>query len=455
MMVTNDLVHDVRVVKEARTLRSAGVDVTILATTGPGLPTHEHVDGIEVMRLPLHTRELARAVVAALLSWCTPWLRMVLAPRAHDAGRTDSPTSESVASSRVPQILSFLAFNATLARVACTLRPDLIHAHDLTTLLATKWVKRLTGSAVVYDSHELFLHRNTGAKRRWLNHAFWSIIERRCATRAGSRTGIDGFITVNNAIAAHLNEQYRGLPPAVIVRNATIRSEAPVHDDGRLHNAAGLDRSKRILLFQGSIAPQRGLETIVQSGARLPSEWAIVIMGWGAYRSELEAIARRSDRDGSRVRFIGPAPMHELRAWTAGATIGVIPYENTCLNHRYCSPNKLWEYPAAGVPVLVSPFLELRRAVETYGIGRLLPDPFSPDDVARAIASLGDDQLERMREACHRFIAAEHWDIDASRLIDLYSRLLRRELAGEPTSCDTKTPQADEVMLLGSVRGSS
>ncbi len=58
----------------------------------------------------------------------------------------------------------------------------------------------------------------------------------------------------------------------------------------------------------------------------------------------------RSGRDESKVRFIPPAPQKELKSWTQGATLGIIPYEGKMLNHWIATPNKLWEYPSAGVP---------------------------------------------------------------------------------------------------------
>ncbi|HYE68658.1 MAG TPA: hypothetical protein VEA58_08600, partial [Anaerovoracaceae bacterium] len=47
------------------------------------------------------------------------------------------------------------------------------------------------------------------------------------------------------------------------------------------------------------------------------------------------------------VVFIPPAPQNDLALWTAGGTIGIIPYEKIGLNHWFCTPNKLWEYPNA------------------------------------------------------------------------------------------------------------
>ena len=157
---------------------------------------------------------------------------------------------------------------------------------------------------------------------------------------------------------------------------------------------------------------------------RLPDNWVLVMMGWGRLEEELRRIAGVLDAGADRIRFVGRAPQNELVCWTAGADLGVIPYANIGLNHWYCTPNKLWEYPAAGVPILVSPFPELTRIVEGEGIGALLDDPVTPQGIADAVAGMSDERLKRLREACSSFIARDNWSVYADRLLDLYGRVL-------------------------------
>src|SRR5690606_10664221 len=160
-----------------------------------------------------------------------------------------------------------------------------------------------------------------------------------------------------DSIAAWYAEKYPKLAPAVVVMNAT--EKAPPFDyDGRLHRAAGLPDGARILLYQGGYASKRGLDYLVRSAEHLPADWTLVMMGWGTLEAHRRGVAaeievRTLGQRSPPVRFVPPAPQTELPLWTAGGTIGVIPYENVGLNHWFCTPNKLWEYPNAGVPVLV------------------------------------------------------------------------------------------------------
>ena len=292
--------------------------------------------------------------------------------------------------------------------------PDVIHCHDLLTTPVGVAVARRTRAHVIFDSHEIFEEVSQITRRRRLRY---KRIQRRISKR------VDGFVTVNDSIAAFLCDRYPKLPEPVVVRNATLAPTARTVDDGRLRIAADLAPTDRILLYQGGFARHRGLDILVESAPLLPERWFLVMMGWGAFEPLLRRRAAQIDPDGRRIRFLPGAPHAELGLWMAGADLGVIPYENVCLNHWFCSPNKLWEYPAAGVPFLASPFPELTETVTTNGIGWLLPDPLTPEEIARTVASITEEELAAASLKCREFIERDNWTLYETRLVDLYDRI--------------------------------
>ncbi|MBN1554036.1 MAG: glycosyltransferase [Phycisphaerae bacterium] len=178
--------------------------------------------------------------------------------------------------------------------------------------------------------------------------------------------------------------------------------------------------STKILLYQGGFARFRGLDKLIKAVELFPPDWILVMMGWGAYEEELRSIAAEIDPRNRKVKFIPPAPRKELLRWTCGATVGVIPYENVCLNHWFCTPNKLWEYPAAGVPILASPFPEMRKIVKGHKVGWLLDDPLTPWGIAHAVSSLTEEDIDRKKKCCRNFIESDNWSKYKCRLVDLY-----------------------------------
>jgi glycosyltransferase involved in cell wall biosynthesis len=115
--------------------------------------------------------------------------------------------------------------------------------------------------------------------------------------------------------------------------------------------------------------------------------------------------------------------------WTAGALVGLIPYERTGLNHLYCTPNKLWEYPNANVPILCSPLVEMTKVIEENGVGWLLPETSTPEAIAAVVNNLSDEDLTRAREACASYIARDNWSTYEGALLGLYERILARQAA--------------------------
>lgn len=304
-------------------------------------------------------------------------------------------------------------FNSELDRIG----PDVVHCHDLNTLAAGReYVARHPAARLVLDSHELYEETATISRQPALKR-FWQ------RSLAEASRGIDGFITVNDSIAAEYRSRYPSLPDIHVVRNATPAPAGPVERDSRLREAAGLGESDRVLLYQGGFARHRGLEALVEAAGELPDPWVLVMMGWGNLEPELRTIASRVDPHELRIRFVPAAPQPELPAWTSGADVGVIPYENTCLNHWFCSPNKLWEYPVAGVPMLVSDFPELRKVVDEHGVGSTLPPVLEGAALRALLADIDDSRLRSMREACRRFLEKDNWSVYEARLVDLYRRL--------------------------------
>lgn len=306
-----------------------------------------------------------------------------------------------------------------MTQVAKRLKPDLVHCHDCLTLPTGVRIKKALGIPLIYDAHEIY---EAAATRMPGITDYYARVHRKYLRF------VDGFIAVNDSAALYYSHAYPGIPKPVVIRNAIQLTPTPSYD-GRLHDAAGLPESQRILLYQGGFSEGRGLPTLVRSASMLPEGWSLVMMGWGPLAGTLKQIAAqaaqrslRGDEDEAKVRFIPPAPQRELKSWTQGATVGIIPYEGKMLNHWIATPNKLWEYPSAGVPLIVQPFPEMRRVVTTYHCGWILPETLTAGAIADMIASLTDDQIGQARLGCMRFIEADNWTTRyEKRLLDLYA----------------------------------
>ena len=341
-----------------------------------------------------------------------------------------------LALAKFPTNFPFLARQLVVARreraiaeLCLRLEPDIVHCHDVGALPVGVMVKAARRSKLVFDAHEICdqLAQASGAQNALNRH-----IATFCADE------VDAFITINDSIATYYQRSFPLLPKPAVVRNAAVRA-APFRYDGRLHDKAGIEPSDKILLYQGGFAQRRGLLALVAAAPLLPPDWIIVMMGWGRLEAELRLAARAEvSEDRDRVRFIAAVPQDELVSWTAGATIGIIPYENVGLNHWFCTPNKLWEYPNAGVPILRSPFPEMRQVIEEYGIGWLLPARITGKGVAETLSRIGDAEIAEAKANCETFMVEDNWSLYGSRLVELYDDLQHRP---RPLRADAVAPR--------------
>jgi len=320
---------------------------------------------------------------------------------------------------KVPRFSVYRYRSRRLASIAASIKPDVVHCHDCSALPTGWMVKKKLNVPLVYDAHEIY---EAVAARRFGTTDYFARVHEKCLPR------IDGFVAVNDSAAAYYRHAFPEAPRAVVIRNATERVLLDGYD-GRLHRVADLPPNEKILLYQGGFTNHRGLQTLVRSAALLPKGWSLVMMGWGPLTDELKRIAQQEriaqqDSVGGKARFIPPAASAELLSWTQGATVGIVPYEDTVLNHWIATPNKLWEYPNAGVPMIVQPYPEMRRIVEGHRCGWILPQPFSAAVIANLVSSLTDAMLEEARAGCRRFIEQDNWStLYRPRLLALYERL--------------------------------
>ncbi|MEM9357152.1 MAG: glycosyltransferase family 4 protein [Pseudomonadota bacterium] len=445
VLVHNSVLRDARVLKQAKTLSQCGYTVEVHGFSPdadgsvkviPDTDTPVYLNSLTVVpKIKSGSAPYicslagagpardARAFTSSKKSRLSLVLRKSLSLSRHLTNKLKSylrkaPQSRHVLRWRFEQIGGALACS-----VAQRPAPDIIHIHDTVALTAARKLrKHYPNAQIIWDAHEIYEHLAQASPHL-------SQLNRSIICEAGPY--IDRFITISDSFAAFYRRCHGATLPIepVIIRNATDKTAVPP-DDGRLRKAAGLPDHQRIALYQGGYATHRGLEDLVAASRYLNPDWTIVLMGWGSIEDTLRKIAAQAALDMPKrlspaVCFLPGVPHAELSAWTVGATIGVIPYEDTGLNHRYCTPNKLWEYPNAGLPILASDLVEIRKIVDDWNVGWCLPKSPTPETIAATINGLSDGQIAESRRACRSFIEADNWSVYEKRLVALYRDLAR------------------------------
>jgi glycosyltransferase involved in cell wall biosynthesis len=123
------------------------------------------------------------------------------------------------------------------------------------------------------------------------------------------------------------------------------------------------------------------------------ARWGLAVMG-PSEPGYVHSVVELAETLGVSQRFaiLPLVPYDKLPLYTPGAHVGHALYEPIHINHLYptTASNKLLEYMAAGLPVIVSDRPGLRAFVDKYKCG-LLADEISPESIAAAVNALLDD----------------------------------------------------------------
>ncbi len=393
MLLTNPFVVDARVAREARTLVELGHEVTIHAVAADGLPDGEVQSGVFVVRhdVPGWTGLTGAARALPLARWY---------------GRYEF-----------------------LARAAERGAPDVVHGHDLETLLPAARLARRLGIAHVHDDHELCLEKLgqgvgdwiTGTRRLALD-AVTSFLRRRGARLERRLIPRAAALITSSPLFAEVLEERYGVEPVVLLNTPPRTDPSPAP----LHKQADLDPTTRIVLYQGRVTPVGGAEETVDAAVDFPPGWALVFLGVSWMRGRLEA--RAAERGVSdRVRFLDAVTPDELPAWTRAADVGICPIRPVNRGQGLSLANKLFEYMQAGLPQIVSDAPGQAALVRDNEAGEVL-SAVTPAAIAAAVHRFAEltDEARTAWGARLRALAHERycWEIESQKLAGVYERVL-------------------------------
>lgn len=201
----------------------------------------------------------------------------------------------------------------------------------------------------------------------------------------------------------------------VIISNAVMLEEVPQQLDFS-------HKEDRTICCTGSLTYQRGITHLIKAaykaGARL------ILAGRyesEAYQQELEAMPEYAC-----VEYLGYLDRQGIAEVYGRSRIGM----STILNvGQYASldnfPTKVYEYMAAGLPVIVSDYPFMRRSVQEDGFG-VAVDPADVDTIAGAIQQILSDPQAAAQMAENGRQAVLHkynWGIEEEKLLALYRSL--------------------------------
>lgn len=375
MLVLNNFTNDARVHKEASTLAMAGHNVTVLALWQSGLAESEYQNSYRVIRLRLRSRS---------------WQNRLLSPP-----------------------IKYLEFALLVWRLAGRQPAQIYHANDANTLPAAWIAVKRNQAKLVYDAHELETGRDFGGGYvSELYRHIWPWPERLFIHRAHI------VITVSPSIQNELSRLY-SIPLPQVILNCPEKIQIPVSH--RLREELSINENQKILLYQGRVTAGRGIESFCNA-VQLVENTSGVVLGDG---TALETFRDRvRSGEWQRLYFPGKVPLADLPSYTASADLGIVLTQDTCLNHRFSIPNKLFEYMHAGIPIIGSDLPEIGRIIRETETGEVCDSNDS-----QAIASIiqriisNSTYYSLLQKKARKAADYYDWKNEGKKLLDEYAKL--------------------------------
>jgi glycosyltransferase involved in cell wall biosynthesis len=297
------------------------------------------------------------------------------------------------------------ALDRATAKLFAGTRWDVVLTHDLKAL---DIAFELTPSrGVVLDLHEY-------APRQEEHSALWRLLiapyfRWMCRTVVPRTAAV---VTVSQGIA----DEYRRVFgwDSTLVVNATPYADLPRHT---------VDKPIR-LVHSGGVAVQRRLDIMIEgvrlSKADVTLDLYLVDGGDASVMQGLKDLAAGEDR----IRFHDPVPYADLISTLNDYDMGLSIFPPTTFNLAWCLPNKFFDFVQARLGVIVGPSPEMKRFVEEYGIGVVLPD-FDAASLAAELDKLSTTQVTAFKQASDASAHALSSESQAAIWDELMSRVLR------------------------------
>jgi len=304
---------------------------------------------------------------------------------------------------------------------------DVIVVRDLPLAPAAIAVGRLLGIPVVLDMAE-----NYGAMMQAVwdsgvqRHFDWLVRNPRIVRR--TEKWVISRIDHTLVVVEESRERLEAL--GVQAESITVVSNTPEIERLQMPNREGsVNGAILTLVYLGLLEKPRGLDTVIKAIAKMRKAGSAVrleVIGDGRERASFEALAISLGLTSEAIRFHGYVENSRALAIVRACDIGVVPHvSNESWNTTI--PNKLFDYMAAGIPVLTSDAKPAARVVRDAGCGLVFKSGDADSFALEAAKFIDKETRFRFGLAGQEAVRSKYnWGADAGALVHAVTAVVQR-----------------------------
>lgn len=262
---------------------------------------------------------------------------------------------------------------------ALRLRPRIVHVHD-PELMLVAWLMKMMGLTVIYDSHEDLPRQLLG--KHWLAKSLKPGISAIVDTlEVATVNCLDRVVAATPTIANRFSRH-----KTYTVRNYPLESEFTPRSD------LGTDLTDNSIVYVGGLTESRGIRNLVNAISGIPERLQARLRLAGPFESEQFRKNLEQSAGWKRVSYAGMLGRTGVSQLLSTSRVGAVIL-HSLPNYMVSLPVKMFEYMAAGLPVVASNFPLWRKIIEDAKCG-IVVDPFDQQSIIDAFTYLLDNPSE-------------------------------------------------------------
>lgn len=298
-------------------------------------------------------------------------------------------------------------------KLALEMDGEIYHIHELCLWLVGKKLKR-SGKKLIFDQHEDSPGQVSQIYLEKFHNKFVEFFFRRIAIfQEKSIVKSSDLVIATSEMIADNIKKYQLNDNIIVIHNYANKNVT-------LCNTSDyLEREKRVC-YAGGLFERRGIQYVIEAMSKVNGMFEFA----GELHPKLYQYYRNS-KGWSKCKYLGSISRDEVNRLYERSRIGIInnldlPY------HRNSNPNKLFEYMAAGLPIVCTSISAWADIVNHAGCG-LVVEATNTEEIARAINFLLDNpEIARQmgQNGYQAFISTYNWDLEKEKLINEYRKVV-------------------------------
>jgi glycosyltransferase involved in cell wall biosynthesis len=312
----------------------------------------------------------------------------------------------------------FLAYRRIIKEMSkkiIEIKPNAIVAHDLEILKAGVTAKKALNVPLFFDAHENW--PEMVAENSKLEARFFTRLEKKLLKN----------VTYSYTYGDDLTEKYKGMGyPAVTLYNSKSLDAVPSVSDSQIESMReqwGIKKDDFVIGFSGSVNLQNGTQQVIDVLKNLPKNFKFLVVGGSGKKEDLENVRKYVDDKGAQDRVIltGRVKSGNLLRYSAVFDVGTALFQPLNPNQIARVPNKLFDYMAMSVPMIVSDFPNMRKVVVKDVQCGVWVSPMDINAITKSILhfSKNPDEAKKMGENGRaKFEKLYSWNVQKKKLMN-------------------------------------